>query len=326
MAQAEGGNAGDSSSHGNGSMGGNSGNGGGLGGGLGGSNGGNGGGNNSSANSASTSNSAANAASASTAAAASDSKQTGGIMGGLSDAVGNARSSRATNSVSGSIQGAVNNAFGGTSPASSAMSTGYNSPGQVSNDVGAMNTQAAKDKAESQMGAFKTGYRNEANAGMTQSAFGATGDVGGLVGAGIGAAVNQNGFATDSDEANAAKAGGALAQQNGMSGLAKGAISAGASLLGGPVAGMIASMLTGAYSYSQQREGMPSAFEGQTNTTPTGPIAGGNANFANSTGTDTAPVSGMTAAMSGAAQNGFQAASDYSGQRDVSGLNLGSII
>lgn len=326
MAQASGGTAGTSSAHGDGGMSSGASTGGGRGGGLGGSNGGSSG---NSGNSSSRSSASSNAASSNAAAAAAandNSKQSGSIMGGLKSSVESARSTKSTSGVSGSIQGAVNSAFGGKSPASSAMTTGYNSPGQVSNDVGAMNTQAAKDKAESQMGAFKTGYRNEANAGVTQSAFGATGGIGSLVGAAIGKTAMNNGFATDSDEANAAAAGGRLAGQNGLSNTTKGLGATLGGVLGGPIGSAIASMALGATSYAMQRDGMPSAFDGQQ-TQSYGNIAGGNGAFSNGgNGADTRSNS-IAPSMAAAAQpSTFQAADDYSEQRKVNHLNLGSII
>ena len=331
MAQASGATAGTSSARGDGGMSGNSSTGTGRGGGLGGSNGGSSGNSGNAASSNAASSNAASSNAAAAAAASDNSKQSGGIMGGLKSSVEGARSAKSTNGVSGSIQGAVNSAFSGESPASSAMSTGYNSPGQVSNDVGAMNTQAAKDKAESQMGAFKTGYRNEANAGVTQSAFGATGGVGSLVGAAIGKTAMDNGFATGSDEANAAAAGGRLAGQNGLSNTTKGLGSTLAGVLGGPIGSAIASMALGATSYAMQRSAMPSAFDGQQ-TQSYGNIAGGNGAFSNggngafSNGAN--PYSSSIASAMAAANqpSTFQAADDYSEQRKVNNLNLGSII
>lgn len=264
---------------------------------------------------------------------------TGGIMGGLTSAVQSARAARTgttTSTMSSNIGNAVKSAFSGKDQSTSSMGIGDTS-GSVSNSVGAMNTPQAKAKAESQMNAFKSGYRDQANASMTGAAFGATGAIGSAVGAGIGK-ITGTGYAPGSDEANTASRGAALANQNGLSSTARGLGSMAAGILGGPVGSAIASMVLGGTSYAMQRGAFPSAFDGQQDKGITSSMAqnngsetmrNGGSNIAN--GMQQAAVEPVEPVVTQPAEQqppAFEHASDYTNQRNNSlwNMNLGSII
>lgn len=325
MAQASGGTAGSSRSQGDGGMSGNSPGGKGQGnGGLGGSTGNGGGQSSSNSASSNTTNSASSNAKSAAAVSGSEGKQTGNIMGGLMSSVQSARDS---------MQGAVKSAFGGANVSGQSMGTGVtghdnSTKGSVANAVGAMNTPAAQEKAGQMTKAFDAGYRNAAESGVTQSAFG----VAGLPGAAVGKAV---GMATDDtmgmtgDDASAAKAGAALAGQEGLGAMSKGLTSLAAGLLGGPVAAAIANMALGGVSYGMQRAAHPSAFSGQPSA-PSGPVSGPSAinGVSGNGGPDEKSAGGMSTAMTAPSTQqptGFQAASDYD-RGSYQNLNLGSII
>lgn len=269
----------------------------------------------------------------------------GGIMGGLTSAVQSARSARSTtgkSSMSSNIGNAVANAFGGKDQSSNSMGTGASgysndTAGSVSNSVGAMNTPQAKAKAESQMNAFKSGYRDQVNNSMTSAAFGATGSIGSAIGAGIGK-VTGTGYAPGSDEANTASRGAAYANQNGLSSTARGLGSMAAGILGGPVGSAIASLALGGTSYAMQRNAFPSAFEGQQDKGITSSMAMNNGSETMREGGN--QLGGIAASMQQAAQPesvaaaqpaqqepNFEHAGDYTNQRNsLWNLNLGSII
>lgn len=269
----------------------------------------------------------------------------GGIMGGLTSAVQSARSARSTtgkSSMSSNIGNAVANAFGGKDQSSNSMGTGASgysndTAGSVSNSVGAMNTPQAKAKAESQMNAFKSGYRDQANNSMTSAAFGATGSIGSAIGAGIGK-VTGTGYAPGSDEANTASRGAAYANQNGLSSTARGLGSMAAGILGGPVGSAIASLALGGTSYAMQRNAFPSAFDGQQDKGITSSMAMNNGSETMREGGN--QLGGIAASMQQAAQPepvaaaqpaqqepNFEHAGDYTNQRNsLWNLNLGSII
>lgn len=244
--------------------------------------------------------------------------------------------------MSSNIGNAVANAFGGKDQSSNSIGTGASgygndTAGSVSNSVGAMNTGEAKAKAASQMNAFKSGYRNEANAGMTSSAFGTAGVPGSVVGKAIGK-VTGDGYASGSDEANTASRGAAYAQQNGLSDTAKGLGSMAAGILGGPVGSAIASLALGGTSYAMQRNAFPSAFDGQRDKGITSSMAMNNGSETMREGGN--QIGSMGSAMQQAAQPeqvaaaqpeqqqpNFEHAGDYTNQRNsLWNLNLGSII
>ena len=244
--------------------------------------------------------------------------------------------------MSSNIGNAVANAFGGKDQSSNSMGTGASgygndTAGSVSNSVGAMNTGEAKAKAASQMNAFKSGYRDQANSSMTGAAFGATGSIGSAIGAGIGK-VTGTGYAPGSDEANTASRGAAYANQNGLSSTARGLGSMAAGILGGPVGSAIASLALGGTSYAMQRNAFPSAFDGQQDKGITSSMAMNNGSETMREGGNQA--GGIAASMQQAAQPepvaaaqpaqqepNFEHASDYTNQRNsMWNLNLGSII
>lgn len=272
----------------------------------------------------------------------------GGIMGGLTSAVQSARAARSTTSTTGkssmssNIGNAVANAFGGKDQSSNSMGTGASgysndTAGSVSNSVGAMNTPQAKAKAESQMNAFKSGYRDQTNNSMTSAAFGTAGTVGSAIGAGIGKVTGTN-YAAGSDEANTAARGAAYANQNGLSSTARGLGSMAAGILGGPVGSAIASLALGGVSYGMQRNAFPSAFEGQQDKGITSSMAMNNGSETMREGGN--QLGGIAASMQQAAQPepvaaaqpaqqepNFEHAGDYTNQRNsLWNLNLGSII
>lgn len=298
----------------------------------------------------STSASAAKSAS-SPAATAAKSAPSGGIMGGLVGAVQSARAAKSTTSVTGkssissNIGNAVTNAFGGMDQSKDSFGAGVSDNGSVSNSVGAMNTPQAKAKAESQMNAFKSGYRDQANNSMTGAAFGTAGTVGSAVGAGIGKVTGTN-YASGTDEANTAARGAAYANQNGLSSTARGLGSMAAGILGGPVGSAIASLALGGTSYAMQRNAFPSAFDGQQDKGITSGMAMNNGSETmRESGLSNGPeivsdggwssgndmVSSMLQAavpeQTAAAPAPFDHASDYTNQRNsIWGMNLGGII
>lgn len=277
------------------------------------------------------------------AAAKSASSPSGGIMGGLVGAVQSARAAKSTTSVTGkssissNIGNAVTNAFGGMDQSKDSFGAGVSNTGSVSNSVGAMNTPQAKAKAESQMNAFKSGYRDQANNSITSAAFGATGSIGSAIGAGIGK-VTGTGYAPGSDEANTASRGAAYANQNGLSSTARGLGSMAAGILGGPVGSAIASLALGGTSYAMQRNAFPSAFEGQQDKGITSSMVMNNGSETMREGGN--QLGGIAASMQQAAQPepvaaaqpaqqepNFEHAGDYTNQRNsLWNLNLGSII
>lgn len=288
--------------------------------------------------------STASAKSASSPAAAkSASSPSGGIMGGLTSAVQSARAARSTtsttgkSSISSNIGNAVTNAFGGMDQSKDSFGAGVSNTGSVSNSVGAMNTPQAKAKAESQMNAFKSGYRDQTNNSMTSAAFGTAGTVGSAIGAGIGKVTGTN-YAAGSDEANTAARGAAYANQNGLSSTARGLGSMAAGILGGPVGSAIASLALGGVSYGMQRNAFPSAFEGQQDKGITSSMAMNNGSETMREGGN--QLGGIAASMQQAAQPepvaaaqpaqqepNFEHAGDYTNQRNsLWNLNLGSII
>lgn len=288
--------------------------------------------------------STASAKSASSPAAAkSTSSPSGGIMGGLTSAVQSARAARSTtsttgkSSISSNIGNAVTNAFGGMDQSKDSFGAGVSNTGSVSNSVGAMNTPQAKAKAESQMNAFKSGYRDQTNNSMTSAAFGTAGTVGSAIGAGIGKVTGTN-YAAGSDEANTAARGAAYANQNGLSSTARGLGSMAAGILGGPVGSAIASLALGGVSYGMQRNAFPSAFEGQQDKGITSSMAMNNGSETMREGGN--QLGGIAASMQQAAQPepvaaaqpaqqepNFEHAGDYTNQRNsLWNLNLGSII
>lgn len=292
--------------------------------------------------SASTTSTAAKSAS-SPAASAASSTPSGGIMSGLAGAVQSARAAKSTTSVAGkssissNIGNAVTNAFGGMDQSKDSFGAGVSDTGSVSNSVGAMNTPQAKAKAESQMNAFKSGYRDQANNSMTGAAFGTAGTVGSAVGAGIGKITGTN-YASGTDEANTAERGAAYANQNGLSPTARALGSAAAGILGGPVGSAIASLALGGTSYAMQRNAFPSAFDGQQDKGITSSMAMNNGSETMREGGN--HVGSMASSMQQAAQPetvaaaqpaqqepNFEHASDYTDQRNsLWNLNLGSII
>lgn len=244
--------------------------------------------------------------------------------------------------MSSNIGNAVANAFGGKDQSSNSMGTGASgysndTAGRVSNSVGAMNTPQAKAKAESQMNAFKSGYRDQANNSMTSAAFGTAGTVGSAIGAGIGKITGTN-YAAGSDEANTAARGAAYANQNGLSSTARGLGSMAAGILGGPVGSAIASLALGGTSYAMQRNAFPSAFDGQQDKGITSSMAMNNGSETMREGGN--QLGGIAASMQQAAQPepvaaaqpaqqepNFEHAGDYTNQRNsLWNLNLGSII
>lgn len=291
----------------------------------------------------STSTASAKSASSPSAAAKSASSPSGGIMGGLTSAVQSARAARSTtsttgkSSISSNIGNAVTNAFGGMDQSKDSFGAGVSNTGSVSNSVGAMNTPQAKAKAESQMNAFKSGYRDQTNNSMTSAAFGTAGTVGSAIGAGIGKVTGTN-YAAGSDEANTAARGAAYANQNGLSSTARGLGSMAAGILGGPVGSAIASLALGGVSYGMQRNAFPSAFEGQQDKGITSSMAMNNGSETMREGGN--QLGGIAASMQQAAQPepvaaaqpaqqepNFEHAGDYTNQRNsLWNLNLGSII
>lgn len=291
----------------------------------------------------STSTASSKSASSPAAAAKSTSSPSGGIMGGLVGAVQSARAAKSTTSVTGkssissNIGNAVTNAFGGMDQSKDSFGAGVSNTGSVSNSVGAMNTPQAKAKAESQMNAFKSGYRDQTNNSMTSAAFGTAGTVGSAIGAGIGKVTGTN-YAAGSDEANTAARGAAYANQNGLSSTARGLGSMAAGILGGPVGSAIASLALGGVSYGMQRNAFPSAFEGQQDKGITSSMAMNNGSETMREGGN--QLGGIAASMQQAAQPepvaaaqpaqqepNFEHAGDYTNQRNsLWNLNLGSII
>lgn len=280
MAFSEGGTAGSSVSHGNGSLAA----GGPTNGGHQGSDSQGGNNNGSSTGSKSSTGPAATSARASASTSDDSNKSTGGIMGGLMSSVAAARAP--SSSVSGSIRGAVNSAFGGASPAGKSMGTGAtgygnDTTGSVANAVGAMNTPQAQEKAQQMGVAERQGFRDESNAGLTSGAFGLSGSMpASLAGKAIGAAMTSNPYGKDTDEAGAYSAGKALAKQEGAGPAARAGAGILGSVLGGPVGGMLMDALTSAASYGMQRSYHPSAFDSSTTPgNPGGTGAGPGGNF-----------------------------------------------
>lgn len=318
MAFAEGGTAGSSVSHGNGSMGAA---GGPSNGGHQGSDSQGGKGNGSSTGSKSSTGPAATSARASASASDDSNKSTGGIMGGLMSSVAAARAP--SSSVSGSIRGAVNSAFAGNSPAGKSMGTGAkgygnDTAGSVANAVGAMNTPQAQEKAQKMGVAERQGFRDESNAGLTSGAFGLAGSTpASLAGKAIGAVMSSNPYGKKTDEASAYAAGKALAKQEGVGPAARVGAGVLGSVLGGPVGGMLMDALTSAASYGLQRSYHPSAFDssvtpGRPGATEAGPGGNFSGNSGNSSGgmneALAAPIVGSTTPQPASK---FEQASDF---------------
>lgn len=204
---------------------------------------------------------------------------------------------------------------------------GNSTVGSVSNAVGAMNTPQAQEKAGAMTKAFDTGYRGEANKGLTEGAFGAVGLPGAAVGKAVGTLTNPAAGLTGDDE-GAARAGAALAKQEGLGSVAKGAGSLAAGLFGGPVMSALASMALSGISYGMQRSAHPSAFGGQPAGSPAGPVSGpsaigGPAGGAGGAGGVPSP---MAVALSVPGQpTGFEAASNVD-RSSYQNLGLENII
>lgn len=329
MAQAEGGTAGTSSSRGNGSLGaGAASRGGGLGGGLGGSNGGSNNAGNSKGNAASSNAasgaSAGAAAAGATAAAAGDSKQTGGgLMGGLKSAVEGARSARASTSTS------PGNASSMSSPAAAA---GAPQGALSASDVAGIDSES--HSAAANLAARDQGFRDTANAKTTAATMGGLGSVGSIVG-NVASKLTAGAAPTEGSDLSANhNVGKAWANSVGPSKTVSMAASLAGGILGGPIGSALAGFALGIANDQAAKAANPQAmaatpqqianratFGQQASTSSSGQY---NAN----PGANADNNGGMASIMSAAAQPGagFQAAGDYSEQRKVDGLNLGSII
>lgn len=249
------------------------------------------------------------AASTSTSAAAS-----GGIMGGLKSAVDSARADKGLSRAG--MQNAVNQAFG-TGEASH-PNAGTKAPSA---------TPAQKD-------ANRMGYRDEASAGMSRTAFGATAPgIGSLVGEGVARTQTMGAAGMAPENAAAYSTGRTAAKEAGISTGARGLGTALGTLLGGPVGGMLASLAMGVTSYGMQRQANPQAFSGAA-PSYSGPVAGsaiqgaagpGGASGANGNGNVAAGSPTMADTMS-YDSNEYGAPSDYStAYNSYHAMNLGDL-
>lgn len=319
MAQAQGGTAGSSSTRGNGSLSaGSASRGGGLGGGLGGSNGGSNNAGNSKGNAASSN--AANGASAgaaaagATAAAAGDSKQTGGsLMGGLKSAVDSARSSRT---------------------AAAAPSTSAPQGALSASDVAGIDSES--HSAAANLAARDQGFRDTANAKTTAATMGGLGMAGSLVG-NLASKLTAAAAPTEGSDLSANhNVGKAWANSVGPSKTVSMAASLAGGILGGPIGSALAGFALGIANDQAAKAANPQAMAATpqqiANRATFGQQAGTSSSDqydATGASSDTSNSgSNMMASMSAAAQPGagFQAAGDFSEQRKVDNLNLGSII
>ena len=245
-------------------------------------------------------------------ASTSTSAAAGSVMGGLKSAVNNARAEKGLSRAG--MQDAVNNAFGTSSH-----------PNQGT---------TAPNATPSQKDAYRGGYRDQANAGITSAAFGSTAPgVGSLVGAGLSTAMTMGDKGMAPENAAAYSSGRTGAKDAGIS---SGMRVLGATLggiLGGPVGGMLANAALGIASYNMQRQANPEAFTGAAPSS-TGPVgstgingvagpgnnagAGGNANAAAGT-----PTMASTLAYD---SNEYGAPSDYStAYNSYHAMNLGDL-
>lgn len=319
MAQAQGGTAGSSSTRGNGSLSaGASSRGGGLGGGLGGSNGGSNNAGNSKGNAASSNaasgTSAGAAAAGATAAAASDSKQTGGsLMGGLKSAVDSARSSRT---------------------AAAAPSTSAPQGALSASDVAGIDSES--HSAAANLAARDQGFRDTANAKTTAATMGGLGMAGSLVG-NLASKLTAAAAPTEGSDLSANhNVGKAWANSVGPSKTVSMAASLAGGILGGPIGSALAGFALGIANDQAAKAANPQAMAATpqqiANRATFGQQAGTSSSDqydATGASSDTSNSgSNMMASMSAAAQPGagFQAAGDFSEQRKVDNLNLGSII
>ena len=322
MAQAQGGTAGSSSTRGNGSLSaGASSRGGGLGGGLGGSNGGSNNAGNSKGNAASsnaasgTSAGATAAAAGATAAAAGDSKQTGGsLMGGLKSAVDSARSSRTA--------------------AAAAPSTSAPQGTLSASDVAGIDSES--HSAAANLAARDQGFRDTANAKTTAATMGGLGMAGSLVG-NLASKLTATAAPTEGSDLSANhNVGKAWANSVGPSKTVSMAASLAGGILGGPIGSALAGFALGIANDQAAKAANPQAMAATpqqiANRATFGQQAGTSSSDqydATGASSDTSNSgSNMMASMSAAAQPGagFQAAGDFSEQRKVDNLNLGSII
>lgn len=319
MAQAQGGTAGSSSTRGNGSLSaGAASRGGGLGGGLGGSNGGSNNAGNSKGNAASSNAasgaSAGAAAAGATAAAAGDSKQTGGsLMGGLKSAVDSARSSRT---------------------AAAAPSTSAPQGALSASDVAGIDSES--HSAAANLAARDQGFRDTANAKTTAATMGGLGMAGSLVG-NLASKLTAAAAPTEGSDLSANhNVGKAWANSVGPSKTVSMAASLAGGILGGPIGSALAGFALGIANDQAAKAANPQAMAATpqqiANRATFGQQAGTSSSDqydATGASSDTGNSgSNMMASMSAAAQPGagFQAAGDFSEQRKVDNLNLGSII
>lgn len=318
MAQAEGGTAGSSSTRGNGSLGaGAASRGGGLGGGLGGSNGGSNNAGNSKGNAASSNAasgaSAGAAAAGATAAAAGDSKQTGGsLMGGLKSAVDSARSSRT---------------------AAAAPSTSAPQGALSASDVAGIDSES--HSAAANIAARDQGFRDTANAKTTAATMGGLGSIGAAIG-GVASNLTAGAAPTEGSDLSANhNVGKAWANSVGPSKTVSMAASLAGGILGGPIGSALAGFALGIANDQAAKAANPQAMAATpqqiANRATFGQQAGtSSSDQYDATGASSGTNNGssMMSSMSAAAQPGagFQSADDFSEQRKVDGLNLGSII
>lgn len=342
MAQAQGGTAGTSSSRGNGSLGaGAASRGGGLGGGLGGSNGGSNNAGNSKGNAASSNAasgaSAGAAAAGATAAAAGDSKQTGGgLMGGLKSAVEGARSARASTSTSPGNAGSMSSsaaAAGAPQGALSAAAAGAPQGALSASDVAGIDSES--HSAAENLAARDQGFRDTANAKTTAATMGGLGSVGSIVG-NVASNLTAGAAPTEGSDLSANhNVGKAWANSVGPSKTVSMAASLAGGILGGPIGSALAGFALGIANDQAAKAANPQAMAA------TPQQIANRGTFAQQAGTSSSDQydatgassgtnngSSMLSSMSAAAQPGagFQAADDFSEQRKVDGLNLGSII
>lgn len=234
---------------------------------------------------------------------------TGGVMSGLKASVDAARADRtgAAGGQSATSRG-IADAVGRTMGTAAAA-------GNPNSDTKAPNaTPAQKD-------AYRSGYRDEANSGMTQSAFGMVPGVGSLVGKAVGASITQGDRGMAPENAAAYSSGQKGASAAGIGSVAQGAGTALGALIGGPIGAALAKMAMGSMSYAMQREANPEAFSG-AGKTYSGPVTGsGTFSGDGNNGGTSVPSPTMTNALAAPA---FESASDYSDQyNSYQNMNLG---
>ena len=236
-----------------------------------------------------------------------------GVMSGLQSAVSAARDARNGN-LSGIQQGiakAVSSAFG--SPAAAAQTDGTRAP----------------NATPGQKAAYNSGYRNETNAGLTRSAFGAVPGVGSLVGEGIARTAMAAPAGMADNEAAAYSTGVSGAKDAGIGSGTRAAASTLGSVLGGPIGAALASLALGGFSYSQQRAANPAAFAGMSSPAA-GPVSGaedGTVSLGNAGSNGVNVPSGMAQAMMGPGDDAsYGLANDYSdAYNSYQRMNLGRI-